>query len=91
MFGISREQYYIVNNPKKKVPPVGYYKSSYKAVDKNTPAAAYGLENFDLLKNSLKIKNDDFKTKTHVCARVNRSLGDFRWHQVQEFTKILEK
>jgi hypothetical protein len=48
MFGISREQYYIVNNPKKKVPPVGYYKSSYKAVDKNTPAAAYGLENFDL-------------------------------------------
>ena len=48
MFGISREQYYTVNNPKKKVPPVGYYKSSYKAVDKNTPAFAYGSENLYL-------------------------------------------
>ena len=48
MFGISREQYYMVNNPKKKVPPVGSYKSSYKAVDKNTPAFAYGSENLYL-------------------------------------------
>jgi len=41
MFGISREKYYKIKNPKSKVPPVGTYTKNFKVVDKNTPAAAY--------------------------------------------------
>ena len=70
MFGISRETYYKIHNPKSKVPPVGYYRSSYQAVDRNTSAAAYGLQsiwNNGLAENSIKIKDRDFDEKTNVC------------------------
>jgi len=43
MFGISREKYYKIIKPKSKVPPVGTYNKNFKAVDKNTPAAVYGI------------------------------------------------
>lgn len=64
MFGISREKYYKIKQPKSKVPPVGTYDKNFKAVDKNTPAAVYGIQFHNLKEKSIEIKNRDFNQKT---------------------------
>jgi len=74
------------------VPPVGYYRPKYQVIDKYQSSAEHGpKEIWDgaLVLKSLNIKEKDFIKKTQVCPRIDRSLVDYRNHQVDQFEKII--
>ena len=76
---ISRDKYFATHvKSKTTVPPVGYYRTSHKALDSHLQVPMYGT--YDKwggvnAKKALKIKEREFqRTHSKPCARIGRAM-----------------
>lgn len=75
------------------MPPVGLYSKRFGHIDPEVGGPLYGTHatwGGSLKKQSLKIKENDFKKKVHACSRLDRTLVYVRKKEY-EFNKIVRE